>query len=634
MNTLFVFSCLAVCALSLVYFFYDLNKVSFKPEVEIAFVQFKQKLAQRRFSDSVVWERLVQNSPLYDEDLISTDSGALAIVSFKTGTKINIDENSMIQIFEKKDGELSLNVESGNVDIDTTSATKKITVDFENGYKVELDTGSKISASSNQKTTDFVIHQGTVKSVNKDGSENLFTKGQSLKIDDSGNTKQNLISTKDFSANQKVYINENSSKTIDFNFNVDSSVKNQAVIFETSDFDDFSIIKFSKEIKDSVQVEVTDSEEDFYYRAYLKANKENITSGKVTLVKVETPKIEQTETVPVFETTENSTNVFLKWETQEQSDYSIVRVYKIYVKPGIELTEQEIESQLTNENLVFEKQVTKNAITVPSLNAGSYAYKVSAHYPTVAEDIKSESDAQVFYVEQVEKTLPKTSTSPILEITLDTKIDEDLTIQVEEETAHEPAKAEISEVSKIDEKPEIAKVEQKTEQAVKVAEKPQESAKTEKREVSKAKEPTKQAEKPAQIAEPEKPTIMPLTKPVLVAPTNNFVVSGDYLGRNRKISFEWQSVENATEYLFTLFQKQASGSTKQLFTETVNSASYDFTNLPLLDVGQFQWEIQALQKDEAGTVVTASEKSASVFEINFDLPTDVEADDQGTMYGN
>ena len=106
----FVTVCLLVCGFSLYYFFTDLNKSITRNDRSIALIYLKRKITQRKFSDSVVWDRLQNGSLLYNEDIIRTDLDSLAIMDFEKGVKVELDENTMIQIFENKDGSLKFRV--------------------------------------------------------------------------------------------------------------------------------------------------------------------------------------------------------------------------------------------------------------------------------------------------------------------------------------------------------------------------------------------------------------------------------------------------------------------------------------------------------------------------------------------
>ena len=68
---LLVVICLTVCFVSLWFFWKDLNSSSTRTDIDsIATIHFKRKVSQRKFDDRVVWERLQQDSALYDKDTI------------------------------------------------------------------------------------------------------------------------------------------------------------------------------------------------------------------------------------------------------------------------------------------------------------------------------------------------------------------------------------------------------------------------------------------------------------------------------------------------------------------------------------------------------------------------------------
>ena len=94
---LLVLVCLSVCAVSLWFFWKDLNSSSTRTDIDkIATIHFKRKVSQRKFEDRVVWERLQQDSELYNNDTIRTSDGAEAIILFNDGTKVDLTENTEV----------------------------------------------------------------------------------------------------------------------------------------------------------------------------------------------------------------------------------------------------------------------------------------------------------------------------------------------------------------------------------------------------------------------------------------------------------------------------------------------------------------------------------------------------------
>ena len=105
---------IAVCAYLL---YIDLNSHIIRDDKSaVAFITFRKKIAQRRYSDNSLWEELSNHSPLFNYDSIRTDDDSSAVVTFKDGGEINIDSNSMIIIVKEGD-EVKVNFEGGNISV-------------------------------------------------------------------------------------------------------------------------------------------------------------------------------------------------------------------------------------------------------------------------------------------------------------------------------------------------------------------------------------------------------------------------------------------------------------------------------------------------------------------------------------
>lgn len=92
----------AAAALGLYY--KDINSFSLKNnETAVAKIYFKKNVVQRKFIDNDIWERVNQEGPIYNGDKIRTAQDSEIHAQFeKTGTKIQLKENSLIQIFSNK----------------------------------------------------------------------------------------------------------------------------------------------------------------------------------------------------------------------------------------------------------------------------------------------------------------------------------------------------------------------------------------------------------------------------------------------------------------------------------------------------------------------------------------------------
>ena len=96
--------CSLGAATALGLYYKDINSLSLKNnEVAVAKIYFKKNVVQRKFIDNDIWERVNQESPIYNGDKIRTAQDSEIHAQFeKTGTKIQLKENSLIQIFSNK----------------------------------------------------------------------------------------------------------------------------------------------------------------------------------------------------------------------------------------------------------------------------------------------------------------------------------------------------------------------------------------------------------------------------------------------------------------------------------------------------------------------------------------------------
>lgn len=96
--------CSLGAATALGLYYKDINSWSLKNnETAVAKIYFKKNVVQRKFIDNDIWERVNQESPIYNGDKIRTAQDSEIHAQFeKTGTKIQLKENSLIQIFSNK----------------------------------------------------------------------------------------------------------------------------------------------------------------------------------------------------------------------------------------------------------------------------------------------------------------------------------------------------------------------------------------------------------------------------------------------------------------------------------------------------------------------------------------------------
>lgn len=101
----FIFVTCSICASGALGLYYqDINSFSLKNnEKTVAIISFKRNTVQRKFIDNDIWEKLNNLSPVYNGDKIRTSTDSEVFADFETsGSKVQLNENSLIQIFDNK----------------------------------------------------------------------------------------------------------------------------------------------------------------------------------------------------------------------------------------------------------------------------------------------------------------------------------------------------------------------------------------------------------------------------------------------------------------------------------------------------------------------------------------------------
>lgn len=159
--------CLLGSFLSLMLFWRDLNRTLSKVgETPIATITFKYRVAQRKFIDRLVWDRLRQSGPIYNGDVIRTADRAEASLRFADETEISIGENSIIQVYFNEEEGASTVFGGGSIQIDSSAGGHGMQL-ISGSSSVTLDKGSSVSASGERTELPSESVSGVLSSVAK-----------------------------------------------------------------------------------------------------------------------------------------------------------------------------------------------------------------------------------------------------------------------------------------------------------------------------------------------------------------------------------------------------------------------------------------------------------------------------------
>lgn len=179
--------CSLGAATALGLYYKDINSWSLKNnETAVAKIYFKKNVVQRKFIDNDIWERVNQESPIYNGDKIRTAQDSEIHAQFeKTGTKIQLKENSLIQIFSNKkeksidflSGEILLASAQDGEEAVITAVKKKISAAPNSKVKITISKAEKNEKKESLPTEAVVeVIEGEAQVTNVPFKQAIFQK--------------------------------------------------------------------------------------------------------------------------------------------------------------------------------------------------------------------------------------------------------------------------------------------------------------------------------------------------------------------------------------------------------------------------------------------------------------------------
>ncbi len=398
-NSLFVPFCTAilVCVFGAVAnsflfyknFFRALTKLNEEP---IATITFKYKTAQRKFLDRVVWDRLRQNSPVYNGDTIHTSNLSEATIWFSDGNIMDLSENTMAQVFLSEDKALRAELSGGSAVLDSSDAQEGMTLSS-NGISVRLEKGSSLSAkssaekSSEQKNLSLQVMSGSASVQNENGAEKTFSvaQGDSLVFAETGDFKNPAVKMIEPSQNAKILYHSDGSKKVDFKWETENSDsgKNSVLLLLSSDknFKDIAY-RFFSEKQSSAAFGLKPG--TYYWKLSALQNEEEKDSqtGKIQLIQSPLPEL----LVPVPQ-----------YEFNYRTKLPAVRL--IWTEsPYATSYRLEIASDPNMKNLVIDQRQNLTSAIISTLKEGTYWWRITPYYTINKIGLSSPSEIKSFSV--------------------------------------------------------------------------------------------------------------------------------------------------------------------------------------------------------------------------------------------
>ena len=365
--------CLFGICLSIILFWTDftrtLAKISEKP---VGTVSYKYKAAQRKFIDRVLWDRLRQESPVYNGDVIRTADLSEARVTFLDGQAVELFENTLAQIFwNEKQAYIDLSV--GDISINSRMGSNPIVLSSGNSL-IEIAPGGVLNAKLNNLTQELniMLIDGNASITSSSGEIQALAAGDALSfLEDGTGQIAPIVAVLSPAPAAHVINNSREDFPLSFIWKTNNFAAGEYVYIEIAHDTSFNRIVYASDIKDTVQVVIPLPSGTFWWRIYPSSFKDaenyikNIASGRISIHHAPSPGlIKPIESYVYYYRTQLPAVRFLWTEAQETSAYRL-----------------DVANNPQMQNPTISRQLFNTSVIISSLAPGTWYWKVTPLYP-------------------------------------------------------------------------------------------------------------------------------------------------------------------------------------------------------------------------------------------------------------
>lgn len=392
-------------------FFRALTKLNEEP---IATITFKYKTAQRKFLERVVWDRLRQNSPVYNGDTIHTENLAEATVYFIDGNVMNLSENTMAQVFLSENQLLTAELTDGYATVDAGEAGAGVVL-VADGMEIALEAGSSVGAGieSKSKSSGVVgesslekeevqketeekrglsvqVLKGNAVVQSEDGTKVDVVEGQGIAFDKQGQSLPVLVVTNPL-PNSKVLSTTEEKVLVPFrwNFGETKISENQKVYLTVAIDKDFENVVVFEDITNQTETQIQLDAEKYFWKVSVVENVTNekvltSQSGKLQIIK----SLKPNQIVPAenasFSYRSRIPSIRFMWgEANQATSYKV-----------------EIATNPSMENPIVEQRTNLTSLIISTLEFGNYYWRVTPYYTINNLGFANPSEVKSFSVER------------------------------------------------------------------------------------------------------------------------------------------------------------------------------------------------------------------------------------------
>lgn len=361
--------CLVIAAFFLFLFWRDLNTSTLRSDKKkIGTITSKYKVVQRKFDDRVVWERVSQDTDLYYADTIRTADFAQLRIKFNNGTQLDVYENTMIQVYYTEDAGLMINVEGGDIQVDSTEATDAVDVKLGDGSVVSVDAGSSLAARSDAESGvhNVEVKTGSAQIVTETGESATLSLGESVSISAESSLRVNPLTVTSLPKDLRVLSVQDQDAPLRLEWRTAPSQEDEApeVTVQTSRTRDFSVIESSVTVSGENSTEIQAQDGVLYWRVFTEDSRETPVEGRITVQDV-TPvegisPADQSE----FRYRLNAPRINFRWQPSEFAEQ-----YRLTVSSTQDM-----------QTVVRQVQTQDSFALIDTLSSGTYWWRVEPYY--------------------------------------------------------------------------------------------------------------------------------------------------------------------------------------------------------------------------------------------------------------
>ena len=381
-------------------FWKDLNSSSRRTDKEkIAIITFKNRIAQRKFDDRVVWERIDKSTPLYNGDLIRTAELAEAVITFNDGSEVNIYENTMIQVYYSDYEGVQISVDNGNLELEA-SDKGKVQLTLGDGSKVNAGSGTSLSTKSSAGgagASTVAVRSGSAVVTNNTGSSESIATGETVSVKTGGEIKKTPVTVTSIPSELRVLNVEGGDVPVKLEWNKND--ESAPVVLQLSSKKDYSVIKEEKVISSKNDELISLSEGTVYWRVFPQGRESEATEGKISVEEAKPLSLISPAADSSFTFRNRNPVLNFRWNG---NDYA--KNYLLKVSSTPDMNTPVIEMNTNNPN-----------VQIDSLGSGQWWWQVTPYYEMNALGYAGPSQVASFNIIKTEKINPPSLTVPLQE---------------------------------------------------------------------------------------------------------------------------------------------------------------------------------------------------------------------------